>query len=187
MAHPCTDVSRTTFVLWLPFPRLLMQTAWKPLRALFLPWRLLCCWRGSGAWPYLSVCPRLSFVVESSWLPHAGRWHQKVSPLVKVCSLQSALHERSNFASLPLSRVLGPHQVGSFCSWSPLLNVLHSCTPCWMWASYTDISSCPLLLRQQGGENNSCLSMFAKRETAEASKCMLGEWCKQGVVACGLL
>lgn len=64
----------------------------------------------------LPVClPTLLFVVESSWLPHARQWHQKISPLVKVCSLQSALRERSTFASLLLSKVLGPHQARFFC------------------------------------------------------------------------
>lgn len=79
-----------------------------------LPQRMLCCWQGSRAWTYLSVCPHLSFVVESSWLPHAMQWHQKTSPLVKVCSLQSALHERSTFTPLPLCWVLirsGPSAV----------------------------------------------------------------------------
>lgn len=104
---------------------------------------------------------------------NATQWDQKISPLVKVCSLQSALHDRSTFAPLPLSRELGPHQARSFCCWSALQNVLYSCTPCWMRASYTDVSPCPLLLRQQGEGNKSCLSTFAKRETLQklASVC----------------
>lgn len=111
-AHPCTDVSGTMFVFVAPFPQGSHANSLEATASPLLPWRLLCCWRGSRAWPYLSVCLHLSFVVESSWRAHARQWHQKISPLVKVCSLQSALHGRSTFASLPLSRVLGRIRLG---------------------------------------------------------------------------
>lgn len=114
--------------------------------------------------------------MESSWLPHARQCHQKISPPVKVCSLQSALHESSTFAPLPLSKVLGPHQAGSFCCWSDIQPfemfftlALHAgCGP-----PTQTFHPCPLLLRQQGAENKSCLSMFARRETLQklASVC----------------
>lgn len=128
--------------------------------------------------------------MESSWLPHARQCHQKISPPVKVCSLQSALHESSTFCTS------APKQGAGSSSGRVLLLLVRDIQPVKMFFTLAlhagcgpptqTFHPCPLLLRQQGGEDKSCLSMFARRETLQklASVCWRSgasrEWSRVG-------
>lgn len=86
----------------------------------------------------------------------------------KGCSQQTALHTSSTSQPLPLSKVLGACQGKSFCRWSEMFGTCECCLPLHSIlyvGLLCNLYFCPLLLRQQGGDNKSCLSMFIQRET----------------------
>lgn len=160
-----------------------MQTVWKPLRA---PFHRGCC-VADKAVEHGLACPsahtsRLLWRAPGCHTPRNGTKRLLLWLRFAACNLHcmrgALLHlfPCAGSSSQVLLLLISP----SKCSllFPPVLDVdlIHR-----------HFTLSPAAQAKRWGEQKLFIHVCQEINFAEASKCMLGEWCKQGVVACGLL